>query len=170
MPRRPRHLDADLVRRVNPEGEDLLAGVDEPTSPMPRIRALLAEPSCFDQPSPRELDAQTALKAIGEFLLEYPRGRYGAGPGPVDMGQALALSEALLQAMTLLLRRNPDRLRRTLEAVVYSDLSAEALAGARKTLGILNRKTLDELLEGVDQKNMAVLENGAGPEDEDSSR
>lgn len=148
MPRRPRHLDADLVRRMNPEGEDLL---DEPPLPMPCMKALLAEPSCFDQPPPRELDARAALKAIGEFVLKYPRGRYGAGPEPVDVGQTLALSKALLQAMALLLKRTPEQLRRTLEAVVYGDLSEPALAEARRTLNILDRKTLPELLASAER-------------------
>lgn len=94
-------------------------------------------------------NAAAALRAIGEFVLEYPRERYGTAR-PSDVGQILGLSEALLQAMALLLRKDPERLRRALEAVVYGDLSEEALAEARRSLGILNRKTLPELLEGTE--------------------
>ena len=128
MANRPRHLDLDLVRAVNPEGEDLLA----PAAPSGR-------------PPDAEVYAlpeRQALEAIGAFVLEYPRERYGTGLQPVDVGQALSLSEALLQAMALLLKKDPERLRRTLEAVVYGDRSEVALAEARRALGILNRKTL----------------------------
>jgi len=139
MPKRPRHIDLDLVRAVNPEGEDLLA----PAASDGRLPD--AEASALPE---RQARAAAALKAIGEFVLEYPRGRYGGGRRPVDVGQALGLSEALLQAMALLLKKDPEHLRWTLEEVVYGDLSEAALAEARRSLGILNRKTLKELLDG----------------------
>jgi hypothetical protein len=140
MAKRPRHIDFDLVRALNPEGEDLLAPASPP-GPPPNAEAVRAE---------RQARAAAALKAIGEFVLEYPRERYGGGRRPADVGQALGLSEALLQAMALLLKKDPGRLRRTLEEVVYGDRSEAALAEARRALGILDRKTLPELLEGTE--------------------
>ena len=140
MPKRPRHLDFDLVRAVNPKSEDLLAPV-APPGPPPDAEAVRTE---------RQAWAAAALKAIGEFVAEYPRDRYGNCRTAADAGQALGLAEALLQAMALLLKKDPERLRQVLEEVVYSDRSEPALAGARRALGILNRKTLKELLEGTE--------------------
>jgi hypothetical protein len=97
LPKRSRHIDSNLIRAVNPEGEDLLQ--EPPVSPEGQA-------------------AQAALEAIGEFVLEYPRERYGGGRHPLDLGQALGLSEALLQAMALRLKKDPERIRRTLEEVV----------------------------------------------------
>lgn len=147
MPKRARHLDLNFVRALNPEGEDLLA---EPPSER-NNREISFEMNPAEAVRAERDEARWAsLKAIGEFVLEYPRERYGAGGAPVDVGQALGLSEALLQAVALLLKKDPERLRRTLEGVVYGDLSEAALADARHTLGILNRNTLAELLEGLE--------------------
>ena len=85
--------------------------------------------------------------AIRAFLEEYPPDRY-ATTQPSGVGQTLGLAEARLQALALLLKKDPDRLRRVLDEVVHGDFSEAALAEARRALGILNRKTLKELLEG----------------------
>ena len=143
MRKRARHLDLNLVRALNPEGEDLLA----PAAPSGRLPDAEA--------TERQARTAAALKAIGKYVTEYPRDRFGNGRTPVDVGQALGLAEARLQAMALLLKKDPERLRRTLEEVVYGDLSEAALAEARRALGILNRKTLKELLDGS--------ESGPGP-------
>lgn len=128
MPKRPRHLDQDLIRAVNPEGEDLLA----PAAPLA-------------QPPDKEV---AALKMVRAFVQDYPRSRHGA-----DTTQALALSEALLGAMALLVKRDPEQLRRELDRVMYdTDLSREALAQARRNLNLLDRKTLPELLEGPESR------------------
>jgi len=88
--------------------------------------------------------------AIRAFLEEYPPTRYGTLEPP-DVGQLLGLAEARLQALALLLKRDPERLRQALDHLVYrTDLAEPALAEARKSLGLLDRKTLPDLLEGTE--------------------
>lgn len=89
-------------------------------------------------------------ESIRAFLEEYPPDRYGTTQ-PSGVGQMLGLGEARLQALALLLKRDPEKVREILDDLVYrTDLGEPALAEARKSLGLLDRKTLPELLEGAE--------------------